>query len=143
MRLIRPILIAAWIMILLGSNLLLAQNAKFPISVEKEKKTISLVSTDEATLKEAALAEYMNLVANEMRELLKTQALDCSWAVQLKIIPKEKFKLIEMTLEDKDNTSAANKIIRAALPNDKEEFAEQSKATAKRLLQLFTCTPKS
>lgn len=120
-----------------------AQSAQLPITVTKEKKVIAMHGEDEATKKDPAVAEYMKVVANEMTELYKTQELGCSWGLYLKLIDKGKFKLIEITLEDKDNSSAANRIIKTSLPTTKEEYDEQAKAAAKRIAQLLTCTPKS
>ncbi len=118
------------------------QAAQLPITVIKEKKSIVFSGEDAATKQDAAVAEYLKLVAAELQEIYKAQALDCSWAISVKLIPKGALKLMELTLEDKDNRSAPNKITKSALPMEKEEYAEQSKAAAKRLLQLLVCSPQ-
>ncbi len=120
-----------------------AQSAQLPITVTKEKNVITIQGEDDVTKKDPAVADYMKMVANEMTELYKTQELGCSWGLYLKLIDKGKFKLIEITLEDKGNSSAANRIIKTSLPTTKEEYAEQAKAAAKRIAQLLTCTPKA
>jgi hypothetical protein len=137
---------AIWILLAVFLSMdcaLRAQAPQLPITVTKEKKSIAFTGEDAATKQDAAVAEYLKLVAAELQELYKAQALDCSWAVSVKLIPKANYKLLELTLEDKDNRAAPNKITKSALPLAKEEYAEQSKATAKRLLQLLICSSQT
>jgi len=120
-----------------------AQAPQLPMTVEKDKKTVILQAEDQPTKQDPDIAEYMKLIAGELQELYKAQSLGCSWTVSIKLIPKGAIKLLELTLEDKDNRAAPNKITRTALPFEKGDYAEQSKATAKRLIQLLTCAPQT
>jgi hypothetical protein len=135
-----------WILLIVLLSMdcaLRAQAPQLPITVTKEKKSIVFSGEDAATKQDPAVAEYLKLVAAELQELFKEQPLNCSWAVSVKLIPKANFKLLELTIEDKDNRTAPNKITKSALPTEKEEYAEQSKAAAKRLLQLFICSTQT